>query len=88
MTAVHVGILLADTPTADEVKPGWTALLIVFLMGVALFFLMRSMIKQFRKIDLPDDESDDGSEARGAGDAGDVDETREHDDEHETNGSR
>ena len=86
MTAAHVSILLADTPTADEVKPGWIALLIVFLMGVALFFLMWSMIKQFRKIDFEDDEpGDSGGEASGNTDvAGGA---RGHDDEHETNGS-
>lgn len=78
MSAAQISVLLADTPTADEVKPGWVALLIVFLMGVALALLMWSMVRQFRKVDFPEDtdESPDGaSEVAG------------RDDEHETNGS-
>lgn len=76
MTSAQFSVLLAETPTADEVKPGWVALVIVLAMGVALFFLMWSMIKQFRKVDFPED---DGKQA----DAGDAQER----DERETNGS-
>ncbi|UPK74174.1 hypothetical protein MU582_17290 [Nocardioidaceae bacterium SCSIO 66511] len=57
--------LAADPPTADEVKPGWVALVIVLLMGIALAGLMWSMIRQFRKVDFeeepdrPDDSAAD-----------------------------
>ncbi|HYI59729.1 MAG TPA: hypothetical protein VEX66_16290 [Microlunatus sp.] len=37
------------------VRPGWTPLVVLLLLGVALFFLGRSMLKQFRKIDVPAD---------------------------------
>jgi hypothetical protein len=37
------------------VRPGWTPLVVVVLLGIALFFLGRSMMKQFRKIDVPAD---------------------------------
>jgi hypothetical protein len=37
------------------VRPGWTPLLVLLLLGIALFFLGRSMLKQFRKIDVPAD---------------------------------
>ena len=88
MTAVDVSILLADSPTPEQVRPGWTAFLIVFLMAVALFFLMWSMIKQFRKVDfIEDDEPDGDDDASGSADVGESGDAHEHDDEHETNGS-
>lgn len=35
------------------VRPGWTPLVVIVLLGVVLFFLGRSMIKQFGRIDVP-----------------------------------
>ena len=35
------------------VRPGWTPLVVILLLGVVLFFLGRSMIKQFGRIDVP-----------------------------------
>jgi len=89
MTAVDVSILLADSPAPEQVRPGWIAFLIVFLMAVALFFLMWSMIKQFRKVDfVEDDEPGDGDDdASGSADVGDTGDAHEHDVERETNGS-
>lgn len=55
MTATQLYIVLADDPTADDVKPGWIALVIVLAMAVALALLMRSMVKQFRKVDFDED---------------------------------
>jgi hypothetical protein len=37
------------------VRPGWTPLLVVVVLGIALFFLGRSMLRQFGKIDVPAD---------------------------------
>ena len=37
------------------VRPGWTPLLVIVVLGVVLFFLGRSMLKQFGRIDVPAD---------------------------------
>ena len=37
----------------DDVRPGWVALALVILLGLATFLLWRSMNKQLRKIDVP-----------------------------------
>jgi hypothetical protein len=41
----------ASAPASDDVTPGVLGFLVVAAMGVALVFLLRSMNKQFRKID-------------------------------------
>jgi hypothetical protein len=41
----------ASSSASDDVQTGVIAFLIVAAMGVALVFLLRSMNKQFRKID-------------------------------------
>ena len=43
----------------NVVKPGWTALIVIVLLAVALVFLYLSMRRQFRKINIPPDGSDD-----------------------------
>jgi hypothetical protein len=51
---VTLGVLAAATASSsasDDVQTGVIAFLIVAAMGVALVFLLRSMNKQFRKID-------------------------------------
>ena len=50
-------ILLDVDP--NLVKPGWTALVVVLLLGVAMVFLYLSMRKQFRKIRVSEDEAAD-----------------------------
>jgi hypothetical protein len=40
----------AAAPASDDVTPGVLGFLVVAAIGVALFFLLRSMNKQFRKI--------------------------------------
>ena len=40
----------AAAPASDDVTPGVLGFLVVAAMGAALFFLLRSMNKQFRKI--------------------------------------
>jgi hypothetical protein len=43
----------------NTVKPGWTALVVVLLLAVAMVFLFLSMRKQFRKISIPRQETDE-----------------------------
>ena len=50
-------ILLDVDP--NVVKPGWTAFVVVLLLGIAMVFLYLSMRKQFRKIRVPEDEPAD-----------------------------
>jgi hypothetical protein len=57
---------------ADEVKPGLLGLVVVLAMGVALFFLLRSLAKHLGRVDVdrdareaadeepPSPENDDG----------------------------
>jgi hypothetical protein len=40
----------------DQVTPGVTAFLIVAALGVTLFFLVRSMNKQIRRIEAPSED--------------------------------
>ena len=41
------------------VRPGWTPLLVIVVLGIVLFFLGRSMLKQFGRIDVPADHPSD-----------------------------
>jgi hypothetical protein len=43
----------------NVVKPGWTALVVTVLLAVAMVFLYLSMRRQFRKINIPPDGTDD-----------------------------
>ena len=43
------------------VRPGWTPLVVIVLLGIVLFFLGRSMMKQFRRIDVPADHERDSA---------------------------
>ena len=40
----------SSTPTYDQVVPGVLGFLVVAGMGIALYFLLRSMNKQLRKV--------------------------------------
>ena len=53
-------ILLDVDP--NLVNPGWTAFLVVILLGIAMVFLYLSMRKQFRKIRTLEDEESDAAE--------------------------
>jgi hypothetical protein len=59
-----VTFLLAanSTSTINDVEPGLLGFLVVAALGLALFFLLRSMNKQFRKIGPKPEET----EAEGA----------------------
>jgi hypothetical protein len=52
----------AASSSANDVEPGVLGFLVVAAMGVALVFLLRSMNKQFRKIDT-EPEAPDGEQA-------------------------
>jgi hypothetical protein len=58
--AVHGPTVLAVDPA--KVKPGWLALVIILLMGLATYLLWRSMNRQLKKVDFDDgvDRSKDG----------------------------
>jgi CHASE3 domain sensor protein len=45
--------MLLASPAASQVVPGILGFIVVAAMGVALFFLLRSMNKQLRKV-VPD----------------------------------
>jgi hypothetical protein len=54
-----------STSTINDVEPGLLGFLVVAALGVALYFLLRSMNKQFKKIG-PRPEDPEGTEAEGA----------------------
>jgi len=58
--AVHGPAVLAVDPA--KVKPGWLALVIVLLMGLATYLLWRSMNRQLKKVNF----DDGGSQRRAA----------------------
>ena len=51
------GVLSASSKNSalNDVEPGLLGFLVVFFIGVALVFLLRSMNKQFRKLPPPED---------------------------------
>jgi hypothetical protein len=46
--------------------PGILAFLVVAAIGLALFFLIKSMNRQFAKIQTPEDKHEDGNRQNGA----------------------
>jgi hypothetical protein len=55
MTAQLLLPLVDPVPSPSEVKPGWIALLIVVLLGVAVVLLWLSMRKQISKVHFDED---------------------------------
>ena len=43
----------------DVVKPGWTPLIITVLLAIAVVLLYFSMRRQFRKISIPPEETEE-----------------------------
>ena len=70
MTLGVLAAVAAPSSNGDDIGAGVIAYLIVAAMGVALVFLLRSMNKQFRKIDAnplepgPPDGNGSGEEAK------------------------
>lgn len=59
LATLQTDLLLAPNP--EDVKPDWLAFIIVLLMGVALYFILRSLIKHLKRVDFeekPDDPTD------------------------------
>jgi len=50
---------LAVAAEESKVTPGLLGFVVVALLGLATFLLVRSMNRQVRRIDLPDDPADD-----------------------------
>jgi hypothetical protein len=65
VTAAHT-VLAAGSVTNNEVTPGVLGFLVVAGMGVALYFLLKSLNKQLRKIPPPPDDEGgpDGGQGR------------------------
>lgn len=54
MQELALWFVTADVPlTKDNVRPGWLAMGIVALLGVAVFVLIRSFIKHAKKAAEP-----------------------------------
>ena len=70
MTLAALAAAATSSSASDDVNAGVIAFLVVAAMGVALVFLLRSMNKQFRKIDAnplppgPPDGEETGDEAK------------------------
>jgi hypothetical protein len=50
LAATHGAVLAKGTVNSNDVTPGVLGFLVVAGMGIALFFLLRSMNRQFRKL--------------------------------------
>ena len=50
MTFGVLAAVAASSSSTDNITPGVLGFIVVAAMGVALFFLLKSMNKQFRKI--------------------------------------
>lgn len=61
---------LAAVPAANQVVPGVLGFLVVAALGVALFFLLRSMNKQLRKVSGGPPWQDRGEREAGGADSG------------------
>ena len=78
--------MIVAAPSAGQVVPGVLGFLVVAAMGLALFFLLRSLNKQLRKV-IPEPRWRDGAAGRpGAGEPGSED-TSPPDQEFSRNGS-
>ena len=67
MTAAVLVMPLSAVVAIDDTKvsPGVLGFLVVALIGLATYLLIRSMNRQIKRIDLPDDDtSGDGAEPR------------------------
>jgi hypothetical protein len=63
MTAFEVLVAVDES----KVTPGLLGFVVVALLGVATYLLIRSMNRQIRRIDLPDEPADDAHDV-GTGD--------------------
>ena len=66
MTVAGAAPVIAAVLAVDDtaVSPGVVGFLVVALLGVATYLLIRSMNRQIKRIDLPDDDGGAGPEGR------------------------
>jgi len=62
MTPLTVGLAVGLAVADSKVTPGLLGFVVVALLGVATYLLIRSMNRQLKRIDLPDDPTEDGPE--------------------------
>ncbi len=84
MTLLAGVLSVSSDNTLNNVEPGLLGFLVVFFIGVALFFLLRSMNKQFRKLPPPEEADIDGADIEGAS----IDGASEDDDANAENAKR
>jgi hypothetical protein len=63
---VHVTAVLAASPGAFD-QPGTLGFLVVFGMGVILYFVFRSMAKHLRKVNTAARQEEEARQKAGAG---------------------
>lgn len=61
MTLLAGVLSSGSNSTMNDVEPGLLGFLVVFAIGVALVFLLRSMNKQFRKLPPPEEADTDAT---------------------------
>ena len=72
--AAAMSVLVVRAVDDNGVSPGVIGFIVVALLGVATWLLLRSMTRQLKKIDLPDDDQrdddqpDEDLEERGSAD--------------------
>lgn len=54
MNAVFFAVLssAAKAPPAKDVRAGWVAAVVLIALGVAVYFLLRSFVKQIKRVDF------------------------------------
>ncbi|MGH8892136.1 MAG: hypothetical protein ACRDWY_02340 [Actinomycetes bacterium] len=65
MTALSVLALYVRAVDDNDVSPGVLGFLVVALLGVGTYLLIRSMNRQIRRIDLPDEREPEDAEEGG-----------------------
>ena len=62
-----VTVVAADAGLLEKYQPGPGALLMFVLLALALVLLLRSMFRQFRRIDFDESATDDAGRMRKSG---------------------
>lgn len=55
LAAAYLPAELMAAPDPEDVKPGWLGLGVVVAMAVLLYFILRSFVKQLKKVDFDED---------------------------------
>jgi hypothetical protein len=58
----QLSLLVLRAVEDNDVSPGVIGFVVVASLGVATWLLVRSMTRQIKKIDIPDDEPPDGQD--------------------------